>query len=391
MKKALKALLCLTLSLFLCVIAFTSCDKKTQDEPSQNPEQTESLKFLIDNTTSTFYVAGIGNYTDKNVVIPSEHDGLPVTRIGDGAFSACEEIISVTIPESVTSIAPTAFNGCTSLTNVTIPGSVSEIGSGVFNGCEKLTAITIPDGITAIHNFMFKDCAALTDITIPESVTTIGKSAFEGCTGLTNITIKGNITNIGLDAFKDCTSLKSTQYDNAYYIGSESNPYMILVKAIDQSITSCEIHANTLVIENSAFASCSKLNRILIPEGVLVIGSGAFFKCENLIEISIPNSLTTLGDEAFMSCNNIKYTSYNNARYLGNEENPYLLLLRGKDMSITSCEIHGDVKFICDRAFWNFTNLTTLTFNGTKEEWQNIPKGSEWNFCIGTYNVTYTD
>ena len=75
---------------------------------------------------------------------------------------------------------------------------------------------------------------------------------------------------------------------------------------------------------------------------------------------------------------------------MGNEENPYLVLLRGEDMLITSCEIHSDVKFICDHALWNFTKLTTLTYNGTREVWGKILKGTEWNFCIGTYDVNCT-
>ena len=61
-----------------------------------------------------------------------------VESIGDGAFSGCYELTSVTIPGSVTSIG-NAFNGCVWLKSVTIPDSVTSIGDLAFLGCECLT------------------------------------------------------------------------------------------------------------------------------------------------------------------------------------------------------------------------------------------------------------
>ncbi|MDE5772611.1 MAG: leucine-rich repeat domain-containing protein [Ruminococcus sp.] len=46
----------------------------------------------------------------RDVVIPSEIEGLPVAKIGSYAFSSCDGITSVTIPDSVKSIGNGAFN-----------------------------------------------------------------------------------------------------------------------------------------------------------------------------------------------------------------------------------------------------------------------------------------
>ena len=75
------------------------------------------------------------------VTIPGTITGLPVTRIGGGAFQGRTSLTSVTIPNSVTSIGDGVFSGCTSLTSVTIPNSVTSIGSGAFYDCTSLKGI----------------------------------------------------------------------------------------------------------------------------------------------------------------------------------------------------------------------------------------------------------
>jgi hypothetical protein len=75
------------------------------------------------------------------VTIPSTITGLPVTRIGDTAFSDCTNLTSVTIPNSVTGIGNDAFDGCTSLASVTIPNSVTNIWSYTFASCSNLKGV----------------------------------------------------------------------------------------------------------------------------------------------------------------------------------------------------------------------------------------------------------
>ena len=110
----------------------------------------------------------ITQYTGSGgvVTIPGTINGLPVTSIGDDAFSDCTNLTSVTIPNSVTTIEGWAFNDCTKLTSINIPSRVTSIGDSAFYGCTKLTSITIPSSVTSIGDSAFAGCTSLAAITV---------------------------------------------------------------------------------------------------------------------------------------------------------------------------------------------------------------------------------
>ncbi len=145
------------------------------------------------------------------------------------------------------------------------------------------------------------------DIIIPSTymnlpVTIIGKYAFRGCTTLNSISIPNSITTVYRNSFDDCTSLQKNKYNNAYYIGNENNPYLILIEAASDNISSCNINSNTKIIAGYVFAEIESLKSVNIPYGVTHIGDLAFEDCESLNSISIPNSVISIGEEAFRAC-----------------------------------------------------------------------------------------
>lgn len=123
-------------------------------------------------TDGTYYTVTGYEGTSTEVVIPSTYEGLPVTRIGFGAFAYCSNLTSITIPDSVTSIGYKAFYYCSSLTSITVPDGVTSIKGGTFANCSGLTSISIPDNVTSIGNNAFQGCSSLTSITF-ESPTTL--------------------------------------------------------------------------------------------------------------------------------------------------------------------------------------------------------------------------
>ena len=106
---------------------------------------------LINNGTEveiTGYAGSGGNLT-----IPGSFSGVPVTTIGEEAFSLVNSMISISIPAGVTSIGPYAFMGCKSLILSNIPSNVTTIGSGAFDGCTSLTSLIIPGDVKTIENW----------------------------------------------------------------------------------------------------------------------------------------------------------------------------------------------------------------------------------------------
>lgn len=164
------------------------------------------LPSVVANESSTYTVTSIGPYAFYGSNLISISLPMSVTTIGESAFNSCESLTSITIPNSVTSVGASAFSG-SMLTSITIPNSVTYIGQRAFFSCSKLTDATISNSISSIEDGLFGYCFELTSITIPDSVTSIGYAAFEYCTSLTSINIPKNVTFIGQYAFNMCCSL----------------------------------------------------------------------------------------------------------------------------------------------------------------------------------------
>lgn len=129
--------------------------------------------------------------TGREVVIPSEIEGVPVTVIGENAFER-SFVRSVIIPGTVTHIHDYAFYYCTSMTSIVTPDALSYIGEYAFSGCGSLAGITIPGSTTRIGSFAFFSCSSLTSITIPASVDSIGNNAFYYCFKMKDMQFKGD-------------------------------------------------------------------------------------------------------------------------------------------------------------------------------------------------------
>lgn len=109
------------------------------------------------------------------------------------------DVTEFVVPNSWTKIRQGVFNACKNLISITISNSVTSIESGAFSSCVLLTSIDIPTSVLAIKGSAFYGCVALTDITIPNAVTIISAGVFTNCSKLTNVTLGDNFNCNGLD------------------------------------------------------------------------------------------------------------------------------------------------------------------------------------------------
>ena len=129
--------------------------------------------WRYDEVNGRVTVAGVSTETGA-VTIPSSIGGKPVTSIGENAFSYCNGLTSVTMPNSVTNIGHSAFEGCSGLASVTIPDSVTSIGDYAFSGCSGLTSVTFAGNAPELGGDVFSEVGAGCVVRIPR-----GASGFD--------------------------------------------------------------------------------------------------------------------------------------------------------------------------------------------------------------------
>ncbi|MBR4279113.1 MAG: leucine-rich repeat protein, partial [Clostridia bacterium] len=160
---------------------------------------------------------------------------------------------------------------------------------------------------------------------------------------ITKVTIGSGVTNIGNSAFSSCKSL-----------------------------TSVTIPETVKNIGSFAFENASALTSVSLPEGVEEIGLQAFRNCTKLSSVSLPDSLALVGEEAFLGCN-LTYKYYYDGnfhgKYLGNPSNPYVLMYsvapnnNNYSYKLTSFTVHPNTRVIGPTAFFNKTDLKTVTLS----------------------------
>ena len=256
-----------------------------------------------------------------------------VTQIGRAAFAGCAYLTDVTIPNTVTAISSTAFSGCKNLTAVTIPNTVTWIGNTAFSNC-GISSIVIPDSVTWVDGNAFSGCSNLKDVVFGKNVRVISERMFFDCNNLKQITIPDHVTHIEAEAFRYCRNLTSVTF--------ERNSQLVSIGA-------------------GAFSVCTSLTDFPIPDGVEYLGYNVLGSCSNLTSITIPNSVTDVEGPVCDGCEKLVLNTYGTADYLGNEENPYLILVRGNDTAMTTCTIHENTKIIGYAAFNDCTSLTEIT------------------------------
>ena len=69
----------------------------------------------------------------------------------------------------------------------------------------------------------------------------------------------------------------------------------------------------TTEIGDNAFAACTSLTSITLPDSLTTIGYAAFQQCTSLTSITLPDSVTTIGDWTFAACTSLTSITLSNS------------------------------------------------------------------------------
>ena len=322
--------------------------------------------------------------------------------IGAYAFAYLSDLLSITLPESLSQIELYAFRGDSSLANILVHennASFAELDGVVYNKTlttlllspEGKTSHTMATSATSIADYALYSCSNLTEFVISNNVTSIGSYAFWGCTYLASITIPANVSSIGDFAFQNCARLQ-----NLYYNATSLNDFdevNAVFTSVGQSIvagTTLNIGANVTRIPAYIFLSSGtrpKIVTINFAENSLCtsIGAHAFANLTALRTITLPESLVAIGNSAFRSCSALTTVYFNSTNLSDLEPNNNVFFAAGTGGVGFDVFVGAGVTRIPAYLF-NPTNSTTNNAKLTTVEF------AETSTCtsIGSYAFAYT-
>ncbi|MBR7124204.1 MAG: leucine-rich repeat protein, partial [Candidatus Methanomethylophilaceae archaeon] len=247
----------------------------------------------------------------KYLTIPDIIDGKEVSSISDSAFKNETNVRSINLPERLKTIKVSAFEGCTSLVSINIPNTVESIGEAAFKNCQRLEGVelTSESSLNVIGMFAFQNCSSLSRFDIPEKVMSLEGSVFYGCTRMSSFILDSDNRNFTV---KDGVLFNKVATKIIAYPAGKGTSYNIpgIVCDIgDYSFGYSKLRFIDLksisYVGECAFAY-SKLESLIIGDGVTACGKGAFSNCFDLSSVEIGNGLRDISEELFSGTFSLK-------------------------------------------------------------------------------------
>jgi hypothetical protein len=320
----------------------------------------------------------------EQVSIVSYH-GSKGTIYGDTSYVAnvipayafniySSKLSSVILPISFTSLDNTVFmnfKGSISVDSYnqlysTFDGVLFDKNKTTIFHCYKKGSYTIPSTVTSISNNCFSGCDSLKTLNIPASLIYIGKYVFSD--------LSQNAPNIIVDPL------------NQYFSSSDSVLFnkdkTVLIFCHKEKTGTYAIPTSVKEIRFGAFAYCSNLKSISMPEGLITIDSLAFMNCGNWVGmLNIPSTVEYIRLNAFLNCWGLmgQVILPSKLKHIGNQafENCWNI---SDEMAIPST-----VTYIGQYAFYACKKLSAFRFSSS------LIEIGDCAFCYDTFNAIYIE
>ena len=219
-----------------------------------------------------------------------------VTGIGNSAFSGCNGLLNIEMPNTIDYIGDSAFNGCTGLKKLNLPSSIKNIGVDAFLGVTNVNEVNalmpIPAEISlsSFDNGIYNTAS----LTVPFGTMSAYKE------------------NVGWNKFINIKELDCFEVSGMFFkVMSVENSTCELVEPLGEYSGDIEIPASVVYsgitytvkgVGNGAFNAAGSVTSIKIPSSVTYIGSKAFAGCLGIKTLTIPENVVSVGDLAFYGC-----------------------------------------------------------------------------------------
>lgn len=236
-------------------------------------------------------------------------------NIGKATFYNSLQLISLSIPSTVTTIGANILLNCSKVSNIELKenptftltnGQVRE-GNRLVLVANTMKNVVIEDGIAEIASGVFMNNKVIESVVIPDSVTKINGKAFNGCTSLKSITIGRGLQTLAADAFSALSSLEAITIDSANpnfktvnHVLYSKDGKKLLLAAAKNGITSLrDIELGVEEICDYAFSYHETLKEAVLPSMLISIGNYSFYECRKLEIFYANEGLKKIGERAF--------------------------------------------------------------------------------------------
>ena len=295
-------------------------------------------------------------------------------------------------------------NKCGAHVTYSISGSVLTIkGSGAMydysadtipwlSKKDKITSIRVEDGVTVIGSYAFSRCKYVNQVRIPSSVSQIRTKAFSYCDSLENVAYTGSTAQYNrIDIMAGNSELKAALSTGVATIRT----YKASASSISWSLTNgtltirgkgkmpayhfmeapwfgkrasikrIVVGSGITAISTYAFACCSKVTSVELPDTLTEIGARAFYKDVSLASLTLPSGLSTIGRMAFQDCTALKSLTIPS----GIKKLPEYMCCGCSRLK--EVVLPGTITEIGSSAFFG-TALSQISYTGTKARWSCI-------------------